>query len=379
MNRIKFRLSIGALLCSLTVPAQTPVKLKESFLQCAGIQAVSGREARFIGFLKSQLPADAKPEIDNMGNLTIQFGGVVPQLLVVTSVDEPGYLVTDITDEGFLRVSSPGGRTPNALFAQFHEGHYVDIAARSEMIRGVVALPSSHLVRGRRENLTLDRFLIDIGARSRAEAVARGIEMLQPVSAIKDIALLAENRISGPMLSRKFGALALREAARGYKARSGNGIVFAWTTQSIMSNSGVARLARRFAPKQVLTIGAFQRAAGRTGKDPVEVLDSGVLIPDAESPGGSSMLLGTALANAGQRIKITRSPTAALPEVRAFGAADAFSAAIPVMFPGSLVETIDLDDLQQLITFLQIVLESSNSVVPEPTAGQKGRRADVAR
>jgi putative aminopeptidase FrvX len=352
------RFVVVMLFCSLGMPAQTPQKLKEGFIQCAEIQAVTGREGRLINYLKNLLPTGAKSEIDNMGNLTAQFGDGVPQLLIVTSVDEPGYLVTDITEDGFLRVSSPGGRTPNPLFVQFHEGHYVDITARGEVIKGLVALPSSHLVRGRRENLTLERFLIDIGARSRAEALARGIEMLQPVTAVKDMASLAGNRVAGPMLSRKFGAFALVEVAKGYSAKPGKGIVFAWVTQSAMSNPGIARLAKRFTPQQVLVVGALQRGTGRTAKDPADTLDSGVLVPDPDSPGGASPLLRSLLQAAEQKIKITRLPAGAPSESRAFGAnADAFSMGIPVLFPGSLVETIDMDDLSQLIACLRVLLE----------------------
>lgn len=351
-------LANAVFLSVFAVPAQTPPKFKEGFLQYAGLQAVSGREGRFIAFLKSQLPPGVKSEIDNMGNLTVQLGEGQPDLLLMTSVDEPGYLVTDITDEGFLRVASPGGRAPNALFAQFHEGHYVDIAGKSETIRGVVALPSSHLVRGRRESLTLDRFLIEIGARSRADAVARGIEMLQPVTAAKDIALLAENRIAGPMLSRKFGAFALMEALKGHSPKSGKNVVFAWAAQSAMSNSGVARLARRFTAKQVLTVGAFQRSTAGGVKDPVEILDSGVLVPDAVSPGGASALLGALMSALEAKVKITRSPAGTIAEARAFGTrTEILPIAIPVVFPGTLVETIDLDDLQQLVALLKSVLE----------------------
>jgi putative aminopeptidase len=350
--------TLAVAVCVTLVSAQTAQKLKDSFVQCAERPAVTGREAPFIEFLRSRLPQGVKAEVDNMGNLIVAVGDGVPQLLVIASVDEPGFVVTDITEEGFLKVTTPGGRPPGPLFFQFHEGHYVDIAAKNAVIRGVVALPSSHLVRGRRESLTLDRFLIDIGARTKQEAVERGIEMLDSLVAVKDIASLAENRVAGPMLSRKFGACALLEALHGYNRKTGKSIVFAWATQSAMSNSGAARLARRFAPKQVLVVGGFQRAAGRSGKDPVEILDSGVLIPDKDSPGATSPMLGAALAAAGGKIKVSPSATAAPPETRLFGAnADVAVIAIPVAYPGSLVETIDLGDLQQLIELIKLVAE----------------------
>ncbi len=350
--------TLVTILGTFPTAAQMVPKLRDGFVQYAGVPAVTGREEQFIAFLKSQLPAGVKSEIDNMGSLTVQVGDADVQLLVVTSVDEPGYLITDITEDGFLRVAAPGGRTPGTLFPQFHEGHYVDIAAKGGVIRGVVALPSSHLVRGRRDSLTVEKLLIDIGARSRQEAQARGIELLEPVTAIKDIALLADNRVAGPMLSRKFGAFALMELVKAYGTKTGKGVVFAWATQGAMNNSGVARLARRYAPKQVLVLGAFQRGAGRSGQDPVEILDSSVLVPDANSPGAASQLLRGAVAGTGAKIKVTPSPTGTLPELRAFGTGvDVCALAIPVAYPGSLVETIDLDDLQQLIEFIKIIVQ----------------------
>jgi putative aminopeptidase FrvX len=339
------------------IGAQVAPTYKEGFLQFAGIPAVTGREAQFVAFLRSRLPAGTKSEIDNMGNLTVQIGDTNPQLLVVTSVDEPGFVVTEITEDGYLRVASPGGRAPSTLFAQFHEGHYVDIAGRGGSIRGVVALPSSHLVRGRRENLTAEKMLIDIGARSRPEAASRGIELLEPVTAVKDIAVLAERRIAGPMLSRKLGAFALVEVLKASEGKAGKNVVFAWATQGAMSNSGVARLARRFSPKQVLLVGAFQRGTGPTAQDPVDVLDSGVLIPDSGSPGTASPLLRGAVDATAGKVKVTPSPVGALQELRAFSTnSDLCPVAIPVAYPGSLVETIDLDDLQQLIEFIKAVV-----------------------
>ncbi len=342
--------------------AQSTHKYQADFAKYAGFQSVTGRESRFIEFLKSQLPADAKSEIDNMGNLTAQIGPRPPQLMIVTSVDEPGYVVTDFTEDGYLRVESPAGRGAATLFTQFHEGHYVDILAAGAAICGVVALPSSHIFRGKRENLATDRLLIDIGARTREEALARGIQILDPVAAIKDVAYLAQNRISGPMLSRKFGAFALMQVLKTTKQDAN--VVFAWATQSALRNSGVGRLARKYEPKTVLVLGSFKRAEDRRTRavrNPVDVLDSGVLVPDAESAGNAGQLLRAASAAASSRgIKLTPSSTGALPEARSFsqGRADLLPLAIAVKFPDTLVETIDLDDLDQLIQFVTILIES---------------------
>ncbi len=365
MNAIRLfsAFGIAALAGGITSAAQADRPSVEAFLQFAEIQAVSGRESAFTDFLRRQLPADARTETDNMGNLVVQYGGPATDLLVVTSIDEPGYVITEITEDGYLRVASPAGPAPSPLFHQFHEGHYVDIATAGGIVRGVVALPSSHIFRGRRENLALERFLIDIGARSREEAVSRGIEMLDPLTAVKDTAALAENRVAGPMLSRKIGAFAIASALKNCKPGPGKGVVVAWAAQGLMRNSGVQRLARKYSPRQVVIVGAFARNEDRrtgTVKDPIDTPGSGVLVPDAESAGGRGALLEAAsAAAAGRAIRLTATTAGSLPELRPFdsGKVDVLPVAIAVKYPGTLVEVIDLDDLDQLIAFLRLVVE----------------------
>jgi hypothetical protein len=121
-----------------------------------------------------------------------------------------------------------------------------------------------------------------------------------------------------------------------------------------MSNSGLNRLARRYAPKQVLMLAPFQRGGSRgAARDPVEILDSGVLVPEVALSGSPGPLL--AAAAAAQKVKLTPSPGA--PEARQFGpGTELLAVSIPVAFPGSLVETIDLDDLKQLIDLVLAVL-----------------------
>src|SRR5689334_10331001 len=64
------------------------------------IPAVSGYEQPLIEEIRSQLRS-LTPKTDNLGNLWVSFGSGSPHRLLVTSVDEPGYVVSDITLDGF--------------------------------------------------------------------------------------------------------------------------------------------------------------------------------------------------------------------------------------------------------------------------------------
>jgi putative aminopeptidase FrvX len=356
-------LATAAILLGAGAVARQAPEDPSGFLGYAAVPSVTGRESQFIDFLKSRLPAWATPATDNMNNLIVRSGGSDPDLLVVASIDEPGYVVSNITDEGFLRVQFPSGSPPSTLFHQFHEGHYVDILTARGALRGIVALPSSHIFRGTRENLGLENFLIDIGARTRDEARARGVELLDPITAIKDLAALSGDQLAGPMLSRKFPAYAMMEALRRLKPEVLGHVAFAWATQGYRRNPGVGRLARSLSASRVLVVGAFlRRAEGNSSAaiDPVETPGSGVLVANPGSPEGKSAFAQAASAAAARAgVRITPSPAAAPPEVRVFAedGAQVLPAAIAVRYPGTLVEVISLKDLNQLVQFILLAAE----------------------
>jgi len=367
-NKVIFWLYTALFLSLLLVinnsKAQQTENLKDNFIKYAKIQSVTGRESQFVEFLKTQLPDGFTARTDNLNNLIVQIGEGEPDVLVIASIDEPGYIISKINEDGYLNVQFLSGSAPNALFHQFHEGHFVDITTAEGIVNGIVAIPSSHIFRGRKPDLSINDFIIDVRAESEEEVLSMGISVLDPVTAVKDIAVLQNNRVAGPMLSRKFPAFALMEALKTINISSGKTVVFAWTTQSLQRNSGAARLARQYSPKKILLVGAFQQQTDRetrTTIHPVNILDSGVLIPDANLPQYSSneflqAALSAALKN---NIKTTISVTGNLREASAFRQAQpqVVPAAIPVKNPGSLVEVIDLDDLEELIKLIELAIE----------------------
>jgi hypothetical protein len=63
-------------------------------------------------------------------------------------VDESGYVVGNITTDGFLRLRRVG-RITSALYDQQIEGQRVTVWGRRGAVPGVVAVRSVHLTRGR--------------------------------------------------------------------------------------------------------------------------------------------------------------------------------------------------------------------------------------
>src|SRR5436190_20135035 len=89
---------------SSTLKAQGPADPSERVRQPSRLPRVSGHESDVRKAVASMLPATLRAETDTPGNLVVRFGSGSPRTLIVAPLDEPGYVVSAITDEGYLRV-----------------------------------------------------------------------------------------------------------------------------------------------------------------------------------------------------------------------------------------------------------------------------------
>ena len=109
------------------------------------IPAVSGYEQQLIEEIRSRLRS-LSPKTDNLGNLWVSFGSGSPRRLLVTPVDEPGYIISGITTDGFLRVQRLPQAAPNPVFDTLHFAQPIWVMTRSrKKVPGVFAGLSVHL------------------------------------------------------------------------------------------------------------------------------------------------------------------------------------------------------------------------------------------
>src|ERR1700722_14356142 len=64
--------------------------------------AGSGYEREATDFRRSRL-SSFKTTTDNLGDMVVTVGSGEPRRLLITPLDEPGFVVSGITDDGFLR------------------------------------------------------------------------------------------------------------------------------------------------------------------------------------------------------------------------------------------------------------------------------------
>src|SRR5262245_13148751 len=216
--------------------------------------AVSGYESAIADSVQRLLPGATR---DRLGNVILTLGSGAPRRLAYCGLDEPGYVVGNITDDGFLRLrreGTSGARAPGPLFDQQIEGQRVTVWGRRGGIPGVVAVRSVHLTRGRPagadQPFTVDDAWVDVGVSSRAQAESLGILLLSPVALTKRPTRYGphDGLLAGPFVGRRAACAALLVAASGSPNVQGT-VVVAFAVQTLQAGQpGVAALAALHGP-----------------------------------------------------------------------------------------------------------------------------------
>ena len=127
--------------------------------------SATGTEIAVAELVRERLAGTADAiQTDVMGSVHARLSGtgVAPSLMLSAHMDEIGLMVTYISDEGFLSVSSVGG-----VDAAILPGMRVDVHASNsfEPLRGVVGRKPIHLIEpDERKNVTpIDKLVIDLG------------------------------------------------------------------------------------------------------------------------------------------------------------------------------------------------------------------------
>ena len=107
--------------------------------------------------------------IDNLNNLIVyKKGKKHPKLKVMVSahMDEVGFIITSVTDDGLLKFSTVGGINPSVICAK-----HVNVGEK--MIPGVIGIKPIHMLKADEKNKTvpLDDMYIDIGAKDKDDAL----------------------------------------------------------------------------------------------------------------------------------------------------------------------------------------------------------------
>src|SRR5439155_15495978 len=158
---------------------------------------VSTREQAVRDRIRALLPSWAKADVDAKGNLLVAAGPEhgARTLLFIAHMDETGYLVKAVRDDGTLEVKPVGG-----FFETLYEGQVVVVHTAKGDVGGVVPPRPNYLDAAVADSpgaFGKEAVRVYVGALSRAVAEGLGIAAGDPVTIPKSFQRLAGSFGSG--------------------------------------------------------------------------------------------------------------------------------------------------------------------------------------
>jgi endoglucanase len=141
---------------------------------------VPGYEDEVREIFCAELAGAGKFATDRAGSVLCDLGGKGPRVLLAGHMDEVGFRVQNITEDGFLKLVAVGGWWPHVLLAQT----LVVKTTEGRKISGVVGSKPPHFMpEAERKNvMPLDQMFVDVGASSRDEVAEWGVRVGDPVA-----------------------------------------------------------------------------------------------------------------------------------------------------------------------------------------------------
>jgi putative aminopeptidase FrvX len=330
--------------------------------------AVSGYENQLADKIRASLKA-LHPTTDNLGDVIVTIGSGAPHRLIVAPIDEPGYVVSEITPDGYLRVQRlPQGGLP-PIFNEMYAAQAVRIeTAAGKWIDGVVAGLSVHLQPGRSNSpraSDIENMYVDIGANSETEVRKAGVDLLDPIVINRRFMNLGGEKMAGASIGDRFGAAALVEVLGQVEPAKVKGtLTVAFVVQQRTGARGLQRILTQTQADEMIYVGrllpggpipemeTLHRAPRR---EPGDGVLAGVPQTDGSLAGFATELKQLADAN---KIPFATDYSAnVLP--RSYLPLPQFPAkwahiGIATLFPDTPAETLDAHDFQNLKELLNL-------------------------
>jgi putative aminopeptidase len=367
-----FTWSLSAAICASALPPQL------AFAQRSGTEqgweslvktpAVSGYEQNLAAEIRERLKA-LSPHTDNLGNVFVILGSGSPYRLLVTPMDESGYIVGDITPDGYLRVQRLPQAPPNSVFDLLHAAQPVWVITRDgKRVNGVFAGLSVHLQPLRQNAPKMahpDEMYVDIGAANAAEVRSVGVDLLDPVSLTHKDYQLGSSEFTAPGIGDHFGCVALMNlltTSQLAKAKFTGTTTVAFVTQQWTGGRGLERLLNEIHSDEMIYVGRLLPPRGPAASSPSTsekrpLPGQGILLGTTDPAASLSGLPADLKKLADENHLSLTAATAAPPRVAGYVKPTPFpqrfaQLSVATLFPVTPAETLSISDVNSLTDLL---------------------------
>jgi endoglucanase len=168
-------------------------KIETLLKELTEANGIPGHETEVRKLMRHHLESVGEVSHDKLGSLICRKPGdtVEPKVMLAAHMDEIGFIVSNITNQGFVKFTPSGGWWDHVLLAQ-----RVVIETASGQVVGMIGAKPPHLLSDEERAKLLNNkdMYIDIGATSGEEVEKAGVRIADPVVPIGGFTILANGK-----------------------------------------------------------------------------------------------------------------------------------------------------------------------------------------
>ena len=340
-------------------------KLLKSLSEVAG---PSGFETRIREMIINEIKADVDSvTTDNMGNLVaFRKGKSDKKLMIAAHMDEIGFIVTHIDDNGFLKFATLGGFDPKTLTAQ-----RVIVHGKKDVI-GVMGAKPIHVMtpEERDKKVTVKDFFIDLGMTK--QEVDEIIEVGTPISRERECIEMG-SCINGKSLDNRIAVYILIETIKQLKNKElPFDTYFTFTVQEEVGLRGAQVAALNIQPDYAIALDTTiaydvpgscpQEQITKLGEGPgIKIMDSSVICHAGFVAFMKSVAQKNNIPFQAEIMQGGGTDTSMLQKMVA-GGAIAGAVSIPTRHLHQVIESVHKDDVENSIRLLSCITDSIDTI-----------------
>lgn len=327
------------------------MNLYNTLKRLCSVPAVSGRESKLCELISKSIESNVNSlYVDTLGNLIACKKGRTGEkrIMLCAHMDEIGFLVNFIEENGLIRVAALGG-------VDFSANAYAKVI--SENKTPGVLVPEDGV---KKEDITPDKTYIDIGAKSRKEAEKR-VRIGDFFVGAPELYRLCGKRVAGRPIDDRVGCAVLLELAeRIAKVELDSDVYFVFSVQEEVGCRGSKTATYGIQPTEAICIDVT-RTGDLPGSKPmacalgkgaaIKIKDSSVICH--EEIVGALTSIAKADGIAVQQEVLTAGGTDASSMQLTGGGAKVGAISIPTRYIHTNVEMCDMGDVKACVDLLE--------------------------
>jgi len=182
-------------------------KIKALLEKLSNAHGIAGYEGSVRAIIKKEIESYVdEVKTDTFGNLIAVKKGKSPSVMIAAHMDEIGLMAKYVDDEGFVRFAKVGGWFDQTLVNQ-----RVLLHTKKGDVAGVIGSKPVHVMESEEKKKAIEAkdMFIDVGASSRDDATAMGIEPGVTASIDQKMVGLANDTVTGKAFDDRAGGAVL--------------------------------------------------------------------------------------------------------------------------------------------------------------------------